>query len=89
MIEGLIEGQEGEGEGEGEEEAGDGVFPNTRPTVAGERKTRQRRRREEERRNKVCVCVSVHIVNISNSGCCSGEAEVGRKDAQIKNERCL
>ena len=85
MIEGLIEGQEGEGE----EEAGDGVFPNTRPTVPGERKTRQRRRREEERRNKVCVCVCARIMNISNSGCCSGEAEVGRKDAQIKNERCL
>lgn len=54
MIEGLIEGEEG-GEGGRDEEEGEceGMPPNKRPVLAGDKKTVQQRRREQERKTKV------------------------------------
>ena len=94
MMEGLVEEEEG-AEGEGEAGEREGMLPNKRPVLAGDKKTLQQRRRERERKTKVlylhkfnlhihlCTCTMFILHNTLG---CSGEAQIGHKGTQDENE---
>ena len=97
-MEGLVEEEEG-AEGEGEAGEREGMLPNKRPVLAGDKKTLQKRRREQERKTKVLYPEYIHKFNLHihyehaqclyifhNTLGCSGEAQIGHKGTQDENE---